>query len=247
MQLMISVINASEAQQAIAAGADILDVKNPAEGSLGAPAPEIIRQIRLITPSTVKLSVAIGDMPNLPGTAALAALGAASCGADYIKVGLWGPESEAEAIALLRQVHQAVSAFPAVAVIAAGYADAHRVGRLAPRLLPRIARTAGVSGCLLDTALKDGHGLFDFLAPEVLRALAEEAHAAGLLFALAGALQEKDLPLVREIGADVVGVRTAACRDNQRAGPLDPERVRRLRAAIAPRPPSFVHHPSPML
>lgn len=231
---MISVVNASEAQDAIAAGADILDVKNPAEGSLGAPTPDVVQRIRAITPSIVKLSVAIGDMPNLPGTAALAALGAASCGADYIKVGLWGPESEAEAIALLRQVRQAVSAFPTVAVIAAGYADAHRVGRLDPWLLPCIARAAGVAGCLLDTALKDGHGLFDFLAPEALRALAEEAHAAGLLFALAGALQEKDLPLVRDVGADVVGVRTAACRDNQRAGPLDPERVRRLRAAIAP-------------
>lgn len=235
---MISVVNAGEAQDAIAAGADILDVKNPAEGSLGAPAPDVVQRIRAITPSIVKLSVAIGDMPNLPGTAALAALGAASCGADYIKVGLWGPESEAEAIALLRRVRQAVSAFPAVAVIAAGYADAHRVGRLDPRLLPRIARAAGVAGCLLDTALKDGHSLFDFLTAEALRALAEEAHTAGLLFALAGALQEKDLPLVGNVGADVVGVRTAACRDNQRAGPLDPERVRRLRAALAPAVPA---------
>lgn len=234
MQLMISVVNANEAREAIAAGADILDVKNPAEGSLGAPAPAVIQQIRAITPSSVKLSVAIGDMPNLPGTAALAALGAASCGADYIKVGLWGPQSEAEALALLREVRRAVSAFPNVAVIAAGYADAHRAGRLDPRLLPRIARDAGVTGCLLDTAIKDGRGLFDFLAPDVLRALAEEAHAAGLLFALAGALQEKDLPLVCNIGADVVGVRSAACRDNQRAGPLDPERVQRLRAALAP-------------
>ncbi|MER3458082.1 MAG: hypothetical protein C4309_05110, partial [Chloroflexota bacterium] len=93
-------------------------------------------------------------------------MGAASCGADYVKVGLWGPQSEAEAIALLREVRRAVSAFPNVAVIAAGYADAHRAGRLDPRLLPRIARDAGVTGCLLDTALKDGRGLFDLLAPD---------------------------------------------------------------------------------
>ncbi|MER3458081.1 MAG: hypothetical protein C4309_05105, partial [Chloroflexota bacterium] len=51
MQLMISVVNASEAREAIAAGADILDVKNPAEGSLGAPAPAVIQQIRALTPS----------------------------------------------------------------------------------------------------------------------------------------------------------------------------------------------------
>ncbi len=233
MQLLISVVNADEAGEAIAGGADILDVKNPAEGSLGAQTPRVIQQVRASAPGPMKVSVAIGDMPNLPGTASLAALGAAVCGVDYVKVGLWGPRTEAEAGFLLEEIRRAVSAFPTVAVIAAGYADAARAGTLDPRLLPRIAGTAGVAGCLLDTAIKDGRGLFDFLAPETLRSLAEEAHAAGLLFALAGALREQDLPLVRDLGADVAGVRSAACRDGRRAGPLDPERVRRLREVIA--------------
>ena len=171
-------------------------------------------------------------MPNLPGTASLAALGAASCGADYVKVGLWGPRTEAEAAFLLQEVQQAVSSFP-IAVIAALYADAHRAGTLDPQLLPHIARAAGVAGCMLDTAIKDGRHLFDFLSPEMLRALAAQAHTAGLLFALAGTLREQDLPLVRDLGADVAGVRSAACRDDRRAGPLDAERVRRLREVIA--------------
>jgi len=229
MQLMISVVSADETGIAIAGGADILDVKNPAEGSLGAHVPRVIRQVRAAAPRPLKVSAAIGDVPNLPGTIALAALGAAACGVDYVKVGLWGPMTEAEAVFLLQEVRQAVSSFPAVAVIAAGYADADRAGTLDPRLLPRIALAAGVAGCLIDTAIKDGRRLFDFLTPQTLRNLADEAHAAGLLFALAGALREQDLPLVRDLGADVVGVRTAACREGQRTGPLDAERVRRLR------------------
>jgi uncharacterized protein (UPF0264 family) len=232
MQLLISVISADEARDAVAGGADILDVKNPAEGSLGAHFPRVIQQIRASAPRPLKVSVAIGDMPNLPGTASLAALGAASCGADYVKVGLWGPRTEAEAAFLLQEVQQAVSSFP-IAVIAALYADAHRAGTLDPQLLPHIARAAGVAGCMLDTAIKDGRHLFDFLSPETLQALAAQAHAAGLLFALAGTLREQDLPLVRDLGADVAGVRSAACRDDRRAGPLDAERVRRLRAVIA--------------
>ena len=233
MQLLISVISADEAREAIAGGADILDVKNPAEGSLGAHFPRVIQQIRASAPRPLRLSVAIGDMPNLPGMASLAALGAVTCGADYVKVGLWGPRAEAEAVYLLQQVQQAVSGFPAVAVIAALYADAHRAGTLDPHLLPHIARAAGVAGCLLDTAIKDGRHLFDFLSPQTLQALAVKAHSVGLLFALAGALQEQDLPLVRDLGADVVGVRSAACQDGHRAGPLDVERVRRLRRIIA--------------
>jgi (5-formylfuran-3-yl)methyl phosphate synthase len=56
-----------------------------------------------------------------------------------------------------------------------------------------------------------------------------DAHAAGLQVALAGALRAEDLPVVRETGADIAGVRSAACRDSLRAGHLDPERVRALR------------------
>lgn len=233
MELLISVTSAEEAREAIAGGADILDIKNPAEGSLGAHFPRVIQQIRAIVPRPERVSVAIGDLPNLPGTASLAAMGAAACGADYVKVGLWGPRTEAEAIFLLREVRCAVGDFPSVAVVAAAYADALRTGTLDPRLLPGIARAAGVAGCLLDTAIKDGRGLFDFLAPEALRTLAEEAHDAGLFFALAGALREGDLRLVRDLGADVAGVRTAACKDNRRAGPLDAGRVRQLREIIA--------------
>jgi uncharacterized protein (UPF0264 family) len=241
MQLLISVISTDEAREAIAGGADILDVKNPAEGSLGAHFPWVIQGVRAMAPGSLPVSAAIGDMPNLPGTAALAALGAATCGADYIKVGLWGPRTESEAVGLLQQVRQAVSSFPNVAVIAAGYADAQRVvdvqskqsGLLPPLSLPRIAQAAGVAGCMLDTAIKDGRRLFDFLSPEALKALAVEAHARHLLFALAGSLQEQDLPRVRDLGADVAGVRSAVCQDGCRAGPLDAERVRRLQAVIA--------------
>jgi uncharacterized protein (UPF0264 family) len=233
MYLMVSVISPEEVPTAIAGGADILDVKNPAEGSLGAPAAHILQNVTAITPGTVQVSAAIGDMPNLPGTASLAALGAASCGVDYVKVGLYGPRGEEEAICLLQAVRQAVRAFPLVKIIAAGYADSQRCGTLDPRLLPGIARKAGISGCLLDTYVKDGRNLFDFLAPEILRSLAEEAHAAGLLFALAGALQAEHLRLAQDARADIVGVRTAACRDNQRKGPLDLEKIRILRWKVA--------------
>lgn len=228
MRLMISVVSAVEAREAMLGGAEILDIKNPSEGSLGAQFPRVIREVKDLSSGRAAISAAIGDMPNLPGTAALAALGAAACGADYVKVGLHGPRSEAEAVTLLREVRLAVQEF-STSVIAACYADFQRAGTLDPVCLPRLSASAGVKGCLLDTAIKDGHTLFDFLNPQALRLLAEQAHAADLLFGLAGALREQDLPLARDLGADVVGLRTAACRDNQRSGPLEAARVRRLR------------------
>ena len=235
MRLLVSVVDEGEAREAAAAGADIVDVKNPAEGSLGAPSPTVIEGVRAAVPAELPVSAAIGDMPNLPGTAALAALGAARSGATFVKVGLWGVSTETDAIDLLRAVRAGA---PDAIVVAAAYADARRVAHapLAPELLPRVTRAAGVGVCLLDTAVKDGRGLLDWLSPDALTALVAEAHDAGLQMALAGALRAEDLPAVLGTAADIAGVRSAACCDGRRSGPLDPERVRALRAACAATP-----------
>jgi uncharacterized protein (UPF0264 family) len=230
MRLLVSVTDSHEARVAVDGGVDIVDVKNPAEGSLGAPAPREIERVRDVVPPERPVSAAIGDLPNLPGTAALAAVGAARSGAAYVKVGLWGTPTADEAVAVLRAVRDAVDGD--ATVVAAAYADAARVpgGPLPPRVVVEAARRAGVGGCLLDTAVKDGRGLFEWLSPEALEALVAEAHAAGLEMALAGALRAEDLRLVRATGADIAGVRAAACRDGRRTAPLDTERIERLRA-----------------
>jgi len=238
MRLLVSVVDVDEARAAAAAGADIVDVKNPAEGSLGAPSPVVIESVRAALPTELPVSAAIGDMPNLPGTAALAALGAARSGAAFVKVGLWGVANEAEAVTLLRAVREAIAGVPGAEVVAGAYADARRVAPapLAPELLPRVAAAAGVKVCLLDTAVKDGRGLLDWLSPDELTSFADDARAGGLEVALAGALRAEDLPVVQATGADIAGVRSAACGDGRRSGPLEAARVRALRAACAATP-----------
>jgi (5-formylfuran-3-yl)methyl phosphate synthase len=233
MRLLVSVTDAHEARVAVEGGVDIVDVKDPAEGPLGEPAPGVIARVRNAVPPERPVSAAIGDLHRVPGAAALAALGAARSGAAYVKVGLWGTSTEDEAVTVLRAVREAVDG--GASVIAATYADAERVPSrpLPPGALVVAAARAGADGCLLDTALKDGRGLFEWLGPEALAALVAEGHTAGLEMALAGALRAEDLPAVRETGADIAGVRAAACRDGRRAAPLDPERIARLRAVCA--------------
>jgi (5-formylfuran-3-yl)methyl phosphate synthase len=229
MRLLVSVTDADEARLAVEAGVDIVDVKNPAEGALGAPSPGVIERVREVVPPERPVSAAIGDLPGLPGTAALAALGAARSGAAYVKVGLWGTPTADEAVAVLRAVREALDG--EATVVAAAYADAERVpgGPLPPGAVVGAARRANVPGCLLDTAVKDGRGLFEWLSPEKLAALVAEGHAAGLVMALAGALRADDLGAVRATGADIAGVRAAACRGGRRTAPLDAERIVRLR------------------
>jgi uncharacterized protein (UPF0264 family) len=235
MRLLVSVADAGEARAAVAGGADIVDVKNPAEGSLGAPAPATIAAVRGAVPASIPVSAAIGDMPHLPGTAALAAAGAAHAGAAYVKVGLRASPGLEDAVALLRAIAGALADHPSVSLVAGAYADAERApGRpLPPALLPRAARAAGAQVCLLDTALKDGRGLFEWLSAAALTEIVEEAHDGGLEVALAGSLRREDLLAVRALGADIAGVRSAACLAGARTGSLDAARVEGLRAACA--------------
>jgi (5-formylfuran-3-yl)methyl phosphate synthase len=156
-----------------------------------------------------------------------------------VKVGLWGVSTEDDAVDLLRAVCDGVANVTGAVVVAAAYADARRTAHapLAPELLPRVAHAAGAGACLLDTAVKDGRGLLEWVSPDALASLVADAHDAGLPVALAGALRAEDLPVVAATGADIAGVRSAACGDNRRSGPLEAARVRALRAACAATPP----------
>lgn len=233
MQLLISVLHEDEVAAAVAGGADIIDVKNPREGSLGASFPHVIRRVRELTPDALPVSAAIGDAPNLPGTAALAAAGAAACGVQYVKVGVLGPRNGADAEALLRAVCRAArEADPRVLIMATAYADAGRIGSLPPEELPRVARAAGAHGCMIDTAAKDGRTLFGELDEETLARFVRDGRTAGLITALAGSLAMDDAPRLRELAPDIVGFRGAACGDGRRDGRLDVAAVRRLRGLI---------------
>lgn len=210
-------MNEKEASEAIAGGADIIDVKNPQEGALGANFPWVIKRIREIAPKNIQVSCALGEVPNLPGSISLAALGAASLGVDYIKVGLRGFKTPQEVTYLLQNVSKAAKECnPNIKVVAAGYADAERIGAIDPMLIPEIAFKAQVDVAMIDTAVKDGKSIFTFLTVKQLEKFVDSAHNLGLEAALAGSLRKQDLPVVYALGADVAGLRGAACTNNDR-------------------------------
>lgn len=227
MRLLVSVVSAQEARHALAGGADIIDVKDPREGALGAPSPGVLTEVVRVVGSAAPVSVALGDMPDLPHTAALAARGAALAGADYVKVGLRGVRELDRAVAVMSAVADAVGR--EAAVIAAAYADADALDppAFAPAWLPELVERTGIAGALVDTCVKDGRGLYGWLSESELADLIARTRAAGASFAVAGQLTRDQLCRVR---VDIVGVRSAVCRGGDRTGELDSELVA---AAIA--------------
>lgn len=217
MLLLISPINTEEALESIKGGADIVDVKNPKEGSLGANFPWVIKNIREITPEGMHVSATLGDVPYKPGTVSLAAAGAVVSGADYIKVGLYGTKNYDQALEVMENVVKSVKEFDEDAlIVASGYADAHRVGAVDPMEIPRIAADAGADLAMVDTAVKDGKTLFDFMDVEKLQTFNDTIHDHGLKSALAGSIKKDQLKLLYDIGCDVVGIRGAACTGGDR-------------------------------
>lgn len=223
IDLLISPFNIEEAKIVIQdKQIKYVDCKNPKEGSLGANFPWIIKEMKtLIQPENGQyLSATIGDFPYLPGSAALAALGATVAGADIIKVGLKGPKTKEESINLMSKVVKAVKNYnPDVQVVAAGYADRERMDSSPQYLtLPDIAAESGSDFVMLDTFVKDGKGLFDFLSVDQLSLFKNKAKDLTIKVALAGNLRKKSLPNIKKIQPDLIGIRSAVCesfdRDN---------------------------------
>ena len=77
-----------------------------------------------------------------------------------------------------------------------GYADAENIGALNPLLIPEIAFKAEVDLAMLDTAIKNGKNLFDYLTTKQLEKFVADTHEHGLKTALAGSLRKQDLPAV---------------------------------------------------
>ena len=209
MRLLVSVVSAAEARRALAGGADIIDVKDPREGALGAPSPRVLSEVVHAVGDAAPVSVALGDDATVAVTAALAA-----CGVQYVKVGVRGGDFDG-AVAMVSAVAGAVG--PDVAVIAATYADAG-----APEWLPALVERTGIAGALLDTFVKDGRGLYGWVSESELEDLILRTRTAGGSFGVAGQLTLADL---RRVGADVVGVRSAVCRGGDRTGQLDADLV----------------------
>jgi len=235
LKLLVSVTSRMEALKAAEGGAHIIDVKNPLEGSLGANSPRIIRKVREVLPTTVEVSATIGDLPNLPGTSSLAALGAVVSGADYVKAGLFGVKTPTEAVNLMREVCRAVKEYnDASKVIAAGYADFEEVNCLSPLKLPEVAYRVKADGVMIDVNVKEHGRLFDLLSESELKAFTERSHKYGLTVAFAGSLDRDDVPRVFKLGADIIGVRRAVCDGKDRLnGKVQSWAVRELVEAVS--------------
>lgn len=231
MQLLVSVANSTEARHASDGGADLIDAKNPLAGALGAVTLDTLRAIHHAVGGRRVVSAALGDAAD-EARIERVAFDYSAVGIGFVKVGFAGITDLARVERLIAAAVRGARAGPQrCGVVAVAYADTGRTSSVDATTLVNIAARAGASGVLLDTAQKHGPGLLGLVSPTSLQGWVALAHRAGLLAALAGKLTSGDLPVICETGADIVGVRGAACEDG-RASSVAVEKIRTLRLQL---------------
>jgi dihydroneopterin aldolase len=235
-KLLLSVRSTHEADLALEAGVDLIDIKEPSAGALGAASPQVIEEIVRLVNRRAPTSVACGELlasaadiaARLPGSGASAAPTGIS--PDYVKVGLSGCGSIDDWPQKWRQFLAIVPQRSApVAVI---YADWREADAPSPAEVIEQAKTVKRAAVLIDTFDKSGPGLLRISSIDVVRAIIDEVRGLRMPVAVAGQLTFDDAVAVALLGPDYVGVRGGVCRPD-RNGDLDRERLMKWRSMVA--------------
>jgi uncharacterized protein (UPF0264 family) len=231
--MLASVTSVDEARLAIEAGADVIDLKDPARGALGALDALIAREIVSTFGGKHTLSATVGDFPSMDADDVLAAARrTADLGVDFVKVGFFGTARDVECVRALTPLAAETQ------LIAVQFAD------LAPDpdLYERLAE-AHFAGVMLDTARKEGPGLRGLLTQPQLSRFVRRARALGLIAGLAGNLRLTDIAPLLELQPDYLGFRGALCAQHQRSAGLDVQALRAVRLGIPARASNSLRRP----
>lgn len=212
--VLVSVRDAGEASAALAGGACVIDVKNPAEGSLGRAAPAAIAKVATLVGHRAPWTIAAGELaagvePLATWVAAVkSALPGDAAGPAALKVGLAGMVNRSWEQDLAR-VHASLPAGCRHAAVV--YADFDRVEAPAPLDVIAAAARIGCGLVLVDTADKRGPGLFGLRSHHELAGWVAAARAHRLGVVLAGRIAIAEIPQAVALAPDCVALRSAVC------------------------------------
>ncbi len=220
--LLASVRDYSEAQTVLELSVDVLDLKDPADGALGALDISVIRQIVALVAKRAKVSATAGNLPTHPEPAVEKIRALMTTGVDFVKIGFFSPVYLESYPGALRQL---ASQIPLVGVL---FAD-----RLVDFEGPcTILKQAGFAGVMLDTADKGAGGIRSLLTRKQQVSFIKQAHDLSLFCGVAGSLKQEDVKPLAALEPDYLGFRTALCANNLRSGSICVESVKKIKSLL---------------
>jgi uncharacterized protein (UPF0264 family) len=220
--MLASVNSIAEAVLVFNAQVDIIDLKQPERGALGALDTDLVRQIVAEIAGRCPVSATVGDLPMQPDIVFNAVKAMAHTGVDYVKIGFF-PDGDWYAT-----VEKLAALTPKTALIAVLFADAQH-----DFAIISVLQQAGFTGVMLDTMDKQKGSLTQVMTHTDIAKFVALAKQYSLLCGLAGSLRLDDIATLMSYQADYLGFRGALCEQHQRTGLLNTQSIAQIRQAIA--------------
>lgn len=220
-QLLISVKNVEESLVARYAGVDVIDLKDPSVGALGALDIEMVKQIVCKANGSALISATVGE-----GHQSVSALVSdikcfASLGVDVVKIAVSDLFQERHFFNEINQLSKA-----GIKLVAVYFADNELDFSLIPKL-----QSGGFYGVMLDTQLKQ-ESLLDVQPLEQLKKFVNLSEEHQLMSGLAGSLNKKHIDTLLMLTPGFIGLRGGVCQDKQRASMLMSCKVMEVKALL---------------
>lgn len=223
--MLASVANLQEALCVLSAQVDIIDLKQPAQGALGALGHDEVKHIVSQIQGGCPVSATIGDLPMQSDVIFQAVIRMAVTGVDYIKIGFFPGGDWQDTIDILSGLtcrHR---------LIAVLFADTNPDLSIVPSL-----EQAGFTGVMLDTMDKKQGSLTHVFHLEKISQFVTLAKQHNLLCGLAGSLKLADIPLLLPYAPDYLGFRGALCDQQQRTAALNTSAINRIQQEMVLKP-----------
>ncbi len=221
-QMLASVSNVQEARIALETDVDIIDLKNPAQGVLGALPLAVIQEIVTIIDGRKVVSATIGDLAMEPELLMCAAAHTEILGVDIIKLGFFGTANHRQCIRALQPLTAR-----GVRLVAVLFADQKPDFGLLSEF-----EKAGFFGVMLDTANKDAGSLLDYLLLDDLSFFVRLADSHGLQSGLAGSLRLEHVLALSSLHPNYLGFRGAICTNLQRNSTISKFKIMEIKALL---------------
>ncbi|MDD2864736.1 MAG: (5-formylfuran-3-yl)methyl phosphate synthase [Methylococcales bacterium] len=219
--MLASVKNVTEAQIVLNANVDIIDLKQPEFGALGALPIELVAEIVTEINGRLPVSATVGDLPMDENLIFNAVCEMAKTGVNFVKIGFFPSENWQVCVQKLASITENTR------LIAVLFADTKSDFSIISHL-----KTAKFAGVMLDTMDKKNGSLTDVMTRETITAFVELAKTHNLLCGLAGSLRLENIAPLLPLNADYLGFRGALCAENNRVQSLDFHALQQIRNAI---------------
>ncbi len=219
---LVSLKSLSEISDDIINEVDILDLKDPLNGSIGSWELIQIKKAVSLYKSKVKISATLGDIfDNNEFLKRLDEFDKLKL--DFIKFGLLSNKEE-DLFEKINLISMKKYKTPLVCV---GFVDYKKTKNLIINKL-NFLNNCGVKFFLLDTYNKDKGDLLNFCEISFLKNLIFECKKYNIKVGLAGGLKENQISSIINLKPNILGFRSAVCLKNKRNSSIQLKKIKRV-------------------